>query len=136
MAATRRSIPSLIAQRKAFKGNSVSAQVNPDWVDTGRLAAEWRSRLREDSNAGLAYVVFSYATPIAWVTLDGTVVVPDTKYSPTTSNHQGLVRQGGLVSDVKPTCVDCDEHEVGPGRVHKNTRTCVLCYEARLGVTS
>ena len=36
--------------------------------------------------------VYSYATPIAWVYSDGTVYVPDHRYSNTTSGHQGLCR--------------------------------------------
>lgn len=37
------------------------------------------------------YVVYSYDTPIGWVTSDGDVYVPDVTYSPTTTNHQGIV---------------------------------------------
>lgn len=37
------------------------------------------------------YVVWSYETPIAWVRPDGTKVVPDVGYSPTTSQHQMAV---------------------------------------------
>lgn len=36
--------------------------------------------------------VYSYGTPIAWVTVHGTVVIPDESYSVTTSGHQGLCR--------------------------------------------
>lgn len=36
------------------------------------------------------YVVWSYQTPIAWVTWAGSIVVPDEKYSVTTTHHQGL----------------------------------------------
>lgn len=38
------------------------------------------------------YVVWSYNTPIAWVDEDGTVTVPDTYYSVTTTMHQGKCR--------------------------------------------
>lgn len=40
----------------------------------------------------LAYVVYSYATPIAWCDVDGAWTVPDCKYSVTTSRHQGRIR--------------------------------------------
>lgn len=38
------------------------------------------------------YVVYSYATPIAWHTCGGTWWVPDVNYSLTTTNHQNTVR--------------------------------------------
>lgn len=37
------------------------------------------------------YVIYSYRTPIAWVTADGTKVLPDVGYSRTTSQHQYMV---------------------------------------------
>jgi hypothetical protein len=37
------------------------------------------------------YVVYSYATPIGWVRQDGTHIVPDVGYSPTTGQHQYAV---------------------------------------------
>lgn len=39
------------------------------------------------------YVVMSYGTPIAWRNEDGTWSQPLTKYSVTTSKHQGTVRR-------------------------------------------
>jgi hypothetical protein len=38
------------------------------------------------------YVVYSYETPIAWVREDGTKVIPDIGYSPSTGQHQYIVR--------------------------------------------
>lgn len=39
------------------------------------------------------YYVYSYGTPIAWYTDDGTEwTIPDVEYSATTSKHQGVVR--------------------------------------------
>jgi hypothetical protein len=38
------------------------------------------------------FVVFSYATPIGWVTAEGEIVIPDTRYSVTTSCQQTKVR--------------------------------------------
>ena len=38
---------------------------------------------------GPIYVVYSYQTPIAWVTKSGTEVHPPVRYSVTTSKHQG-----------------------------------------------
>ena len=41
---------------------------------------------------GVRTWVYSYATPIAWVLDDGSVVIPEHSYSTTTSHHQGLAR--------------------------------------------
>lgn len=38
------------------------------------------------------YVVYSYATPIAWRRLDGTWCVVEQKFSPSTSRHQRCLR--------------------------------------------
>jgi hypothetical protein len=58
---------------------------------TGRLPEPW---LAQYNAAWLAreldYVVYSYATPIAWHTAAGWTF-PDVKYSPTTSHHQGVL---------------------------------------------
>lgn len=35
-----------------------------------------------------AYVVYSYGTPIAWITEDGVKVIPDVGFSSTTGDHQ------------------------------------------------
>jgi hypothetical protein len=53
----------------------------------GYLPAEyWKDARRA------RYVVYSYATPIAWVRKDGTKVIPDVGYSPTTGQHQMFVQ--------------------------------------------
>lgn len=55
----------------------------------GHMPNPWRTQYDEAWKAGkLDYVVYSYATPIAWHTEDGWVI-PDIKYSATTSHHQG-----------------------------------------------
>lgn len=38
------------------------------------------------------YAVRSYDTPIGWVRPDGTKVIPDVGYSPTTGQHQYIVK--------------------------------------------
>jgi hypothetical protein len=40
----------------------------------------------------VTHTVLSYATPIAWRLADGSWVIPEAKYSVTTSKHQGIVR--------------------------------------------
>lgn len=86
-------VPDRIAREQEFKGNSLRAERfdTGDWIDMGRLPMEWRDELHR---TGARYVVFSYATPIAWVTHDGEVVIPDVKYSVSTSKQQGKVRFG------------------------------------------
>lgn len=55
-------------------------------VFTGHLPTEYH-----ESALHATYVVYSYSTPIAWYA-HGTWVVPDTRYSVTTSAHQSRVR--------------------------------------------
>lgn len=43
-------------------------------------------------DAEVTYTVISYSTVIAWVQSDGTVVIPDVRYSVTTSHHQSLCK--------------------------------------------
>lgn len=56
--------------------------------DSGRLGGEDLGKFREDL-CDIVYIVFSYATPIAWVTEDGTAYRVKQKFSVTTSQHQG-----------------------------------------------
>lgn len=57
-------------------------------VYPGRLPDEFRQALRDDEPD---YVVYSYSTPIAWHGKRGWVM-PDTRYSVTTSKSQGRIR--------------------------------------------
>lgn len=66
-------------------GPSVSFQ-------TGILPAGDADQYVTDLRAGAGYVVWSYATPIAWVRADGSVHVVAHHFSATTSRHQSLVR--------------------------------------------
>lgn len=61
--------------------------------ESGRLEGKalevFREGIRTDA---IAYVVYSYNTPIAWLDLSaGVWYMPEAKYSPTTSKHQGQV---------------------------------------------
>jgi hypothetical protein len=79
-----------------FKIGNVSAKrwITGEWPSMGRLPMEYINRLNSDNEDHDVYVVYSYATPIGWVKLDGNDnwVIPDTKYSPTTTNHQSTLR--------------------------------------------
>ena len=72
---------------------------SPWWVDSGYMrdsdsAAMYSAR----DNIGIDYVIYSYATPIAYRTNNGEWTIPDAKYSVTTSKHQSTIRYAlGLV---------------------------------------
>ncbi len=99
MTATYRQIPELLKQREPFEGHSMRARrVQPgEWTGHGRLPFRESEILRHAQTDAERfgeelYVVFSYATPIAWG-LDGReLYVPDTRYSVTTSRQQSLCR--------------------------------------------
>lgn len=93
--ANRRTAPEFIGARKDFQGSNLRGEANPSYVNAGRLPEAWANELRTaDRNGEVAYVVYSYATPIAWVLTTGEVIMPDVKYSPSTSNHQSVTRKG------------------------------------------
>lgn len=72
-------------QRKGYAMSGVEGK----WNGTGRLSGDDLSAYYAAEN--VKYTVLSYGTPIAWVTSDATVI-PETTYSRTTSQHQGLCR--------------------------------------------
>lgn len=82
--------PGLIFRGEEFALGGLSGVREPaSWSrTTGDLPAEWREKL--DSASRPLYVVFSYATPIAWVDADGAVTIPPVRYSLTTTGHQNL----------------------------------------------
>lgn len=88
-------VATLIAERQTFETyGALKAEWNGGYP-SGRLPSPWREQFDADTRhpdgrvGVLAYVVYSYATPIAWWTESNGWVVPDVKYSPTTSKHQG-----------------------------------------------
>lgn len=59
----------------------------------GRMPQEWTKKFHEAlALAQVTYVVNSHSTPIAWVA-DGQWVIPDVKYSGTTSTQQNVIRR-------------------------------------------
>ena len=75
-----------ITARKAFRTHG--ALKGGRHIGTfGSLPAAWH-----DSAASACYLVFSYETPIAWYVPDTGWVMPEVRYSQTTSVHQGRVR--------------------------------------------
>jgi hypothetical protein len=73
----------------AFENSSRTFRGGPNGsvypIATGELPAQFRPAI-----TGADYIVWSYATPIAWC-INGFWHTPDVKYSPTTSQHQGQV---------------------------------------------
>lgn len=99
-----------IVAREEFtnSGRSLSAQwfEIPAFVRMGIAREEVRAAIRALADGALygqrrVYVVYSYATPIAWAVEGETLLtVPDVRYSVTTSRHQSLVMGGTpLTSD-------------------------------------
>lgn len=75
----------------SLRGEAWKREYLSAW-DTGELPREHANALMVDHLAGLAYVIWSYSTPIGWKRTDGTVVIPNVKYSVTTTKHQHMAR--------------------------------------------
>ena len=66
---------------------------NPRFVNFGRMPVVDASAMyRARDDVGIDYVVYSYGTAIAYRTENKEWVVPDAKYSVTTSRHQSTIR--------------------------------------------
>lgn len=66
----------------------------------GLLPRPWAQEFL-DLRPAIEYVVYSYSTPIAWYA-EGKWTMPNTKYSPTTSNHQSTVHRAlGWRDDIR-----------------------------------
>lgn len=105
---TNHQVPSYVASRSDFVSNSGHAKRYTYMPSTGRLMPEWAQQLHSAietaRTAGTdVYVVFSYATPVAWC-FAGQWTIPAVKYSQTTTRFQNLVRQG--VSTYTETITD------------------------------
>lgn len=70
---------------RAFTGNDYL------WAPRGQLPVVWHDPFVHDAPL---YVVYSYDTPIAWFSPLRGWVVPQRKYSATTSRHQGVTQRG------------------------------------------
>jgi hypothetical protein len=82
---------------QSFNHSSMAAYrvPTPDWGlnsvlrDPGRLLGEDRERWLRDAQ-NVAYVVWSYRTPVWWVTWDGTVYAAMDVGGVTTAKHRNL----------------------------------------------
>lgn len=83
------------AQKEFDIGNVKGIRVYGDGsaVSPGRLLDEHLEMFKAQlARNNVRYVLYSYNTPIAWVLYSGDWIVPDVKYSVTTSMHQGVVK--------------------------------------------
>ena len=74
-----------IAAREPFTTSGSMLAGDLRWRGAGRLPRNWAETFYGDAPD---YVVYSYATPIAWHGARGWTV-PPVKYSLTTTRHQG-----------------------------------------------
>jgi len=78
----------------ALRSETVNGTADAAWMFArgyGRLPRDWARTLTARRDV-IDYVIYSYATPIAWHDKEAGWVVPDVRYSVTTSRHQGTVR--------------------------------------------
>lgn len=94
----------LISARQDFKTGGAIRGANtsiPDLPYGHQLPEEWREPYL---TSGATYVVWSYATPIAWWSEESGWTRPEVRYSPTTSHHQG---QCPMTTSAK--CSECGQ---------------------------
>lgn len=84
--ANRQTAGESIVAKEAFDASALSGR--PYDTDTGYMSPDQAARYR---SANPTYTVRSYSTPIAWHGDKGWEMSTD-KHSPTTSRHQGIVR--------------------------------------------
>ena len=98
--ANRRSVPLAIRDRVPFANStgSLTGYVgHPGTV--GQMPEPWREQyLVAIGTRSVVYTVVSYSTPIAWLLDSGEWIIPDHRYSQTTSCHQGLARYGASMA--------------------------------------
>lgn len=85
-----------IAQREPVKTHGSFTGVTGSLLFTGYLPEPYASAYDERRDY-ITYTACSYSTPIAWHDSERGWVVPNVRYSVTTSKHQSHVR-GGLAS--------------------------------------
>lgn len=88
-----RTAHSAIARRADFDCNGTLRGQAGWFIGVGLLPHEYHDEITTATAYDDFYVVFSYATPIAWFA-NGKWTMPDVKYSVTTSRHQSVVKRG------------------------------------------
>ena len=87
MRIANRECGALVARREPFTGSNLRGGPRGIFGDFGRLPRHWRDAFYEDDPD---YVVWSYATPIAWHGRRGWTI-PPVKYSASTSRQLSYV---------------------------------------------
>jgi hypothetical protein len=93
--ASRDALHTAIRDRVPFTSSGALTAVTADgtgelgFLGGGQLADQYRHLYRRERPT---YVVYSYATPIAWWSERDDWTIPDVKYTVTTSKHQHHVR--------------------------------------------
>ena len=83
-------------ERKAFSGGNLTAVVGSAY-NSGQMPIDVARAYMNAANDGLvAYTVLSYSTPIAYVLTSGEVIIPDVKYSQSTTCQQNEVTRALL----------------------------------------
>lgn len=123
----------LIAAREPFQGSNFAGRNESHLGPTGRLDHSERKRyeaaLRDVADAGTRlYVVYSYATPIAWTPATGRANwhVTTTRYSVSTSRHVGIVRAGVAAAASHATrtgAATASARQATPTRINADTAT-------------
>lgn len=77
----------------SFRGEPVTGR----YVSTGEMPTNHAEFMRTFAGE-IDYVIFSYATPVAWHA-NGEWYIPDVKYSRTTTRHQSYLHRLGRKAD-------------------------------------
>jgi len=86
-----RTVHHAIETRTDFECNGTLRGIGGAHEGMGRLPEQYHSRFLAAADSDDFYIVYSYATPIAWFA-HGTWFVPKVKYSVTTSRHLSSLR--------------------------------------------
>lgn len=89
---SQQSIITAISGRTGFVVNSMSGRRvgNMEPYSTGEMTQAERTKYLKDRPT---YVIWSYGTPIAWVSADNRKVVTGHKYSGATSQHVNIIKR-------------------------------------------
>lgn len=105
---TRQIIETSVDRKQNFDRGNVSGKwVNKDRYrsgSVGMLPSEFAKVLNEHSMLGDLFVIYSYSTPMAWYLLNEGAskwYYPNTRYSVSTTQHQGAIRYALTGQDVE-----------------------------------
>lgn len=97
-----------ILARREFNGSSMRGRTTPNY-EVGRLPEAWRDVYYHTAN-DIDYIVYSFATPIAWHTRDGLWFVPSVTYSGYSSRHQWYARRAAMTDNTFKSRIECDRY--------------------------